>query len=352
MKKYLISASVLTAVIFLSGCSLMPAQQSTQNQAEKTYTVSQSFWKSIDNGTSWQAKTTVHQNPSTTDWNIIRIEIDPTNADIIYAGLKTGGVMKSEDGGETWNTTNFISERPYAMEIDPTNDKILYVSGILEKRGKLFKTEDQGANWKEIYTMPADGPFITYSAMDKSNPRVLYVGTTEGQIIKTIDGGNTWTNIFKGNASILKIISDKSNASALYVLTTNGTLYRTRDGGKSFEDITTKIGMSGVLTVETDPGIANGVYVAGGGGIWRSNNAGDLWEKVNSLSDPGRYPITALAINPQNSREMIYAAAGAVYKSVDGGSSWETHQFDVPKFVSVIKYNFHNPSSVYLGFKK
>jgi len=80
MKKYFISASMVAAVLVLSGCSLMPVQPTTQNQPNKTYAVSQSFWKSTDSGKTWQVKDTTKQTPTVTDWDVIRIEIDPTNS--------------------------------------------------------------------------------------------------------------------------------------------------------------------------------------------------------------------------------------------------------------------------------
>jgi photosystem II stability/assembly factor-like uncharacterized protein len=330
----------------------MPVQPTTQNQPNKTYAVSQSFWKSTDSGKTWQVKDTTKQTPTVTDWDVIRIEIDPTNSNIIYAGLKDGGIVKTEDGGDTWNFTNFVSGRPYAIEIDPGNNKVIYASGIWQKRGKMFKTEDQGATWKEIYTSPVDGPFITSSAMDKNDTQTLYIGNTDSQILKSTDGGSSWVNIYKANASISKIFLDKSDSNIVYVLTITGSLYRSRDAGQTFEDITSKIGGSGILTIAIDPGISQGVYAAGTGGMFRSKDAGDNWEKVNPLNDSGKYPITAIAINPQNSREIIYATSQAAYKSEDSGASWTPYQFTSGKYIDIIKYDPTNPSLVYVGFKK
>ena len=352
MRKYLISASILSAVLVLAGCSLAPAQPAATNPPAKTYTVSPSFWKSTDGGKTWQNKNTVKQAPTVSDWDVIRIEIDPADSNIIYMGLKDGGMVKSDDGGETWNFTNFISGRPYAIEIDPSNDKIIYTSGIWQKSGKIFKTEDQGATWKEIYTSPVNGPFITSSAMDQKNPQTLYVGNTDNQVMKSADGGGAWTNIFKTSSSVSKIILDRSDSSIVYVLTVTGTLYRSHDAGKTFFDITAKMNGSGPLTIAVDPSVSQGVYAVGSNGIWHSKDAGNNWEKVNTLNDPVKYPVTAIAINPQNSREIIYATAQASYKSEDGGGSWVPYQFASTKFISVIKYDPKNPSLVYLGFKK
>lgn len=363
MKKYFILASILAAVFVLTGCSIgMPTPSLNQQPKESTFT--QSIWKSTDGGKTWGAINKYTGKLAAADPDIFRIAIDPLDSNNIYLGLRTGGVLKSTDAGEHWQATNFVSEKVYGLEIDPTDGKTLYVSGVWQNIGKFFKSTDGGQNWTEIYTeAAANGPLIIASAIDKNNHQVVYASDSGNIVLKSSDGGSSWKNVYKANSPVIKIAIDSRDSNLIYLLTNDGGIIRSRDGAGTFQDITAntsgKAGFSGGFGIRgsfkvlaVDPGMSQGVYLAGGQGIIRSNDGGDNWTQVAALNDAENYPVSAIAINPKNSREIVYGAAQAIYKSTDGGSNWTTFQFSTPKSISAIEYDPVNPNVIYLGLKK
>jgi len=354
MKKIFVLPIIIISFLFLSGCSLSGTQT---DQATQRYTLSKSIWKSVDGGKTWEAKDKATKKPTVSDLDVLQIAINRQDSSIIYAGLKNGGMIKSADGGDNWEMTNFISDKVYGLEIDPNDGQILYVSGVWQGRGKIFKTDDGGESWTEIYTKAANGPLVISLTLDQKNTNVLYATTNDNDVIKSVDGGKSWQNIFKGNSPVLKVAIDRSNSDLIYILDQSGSVSVSLDGGKKFVDISSRIEDSSFFSrsftmVETDPTHSERVYLVGGSGIMRSDDAGKNWKKVVALDNPENFPIVTLAINPYNSDEIIYGAAQASFASVDGGTNWTPFQFAVNKKTSVIQYDPQNPSTVYLGFSK
>lgn len=359
MKKIFLLPLIVASIFVFSGCG--PALTTTKTQQ---YNFSESIWKTTDAGATWNAKTVSNQKPTVSDLDILQIAINPTDASNIYVGLKSGGMIKSTDGGEHWDITNFISDKVYGLAINPSSPQTLYVSGVWQGRGKIFKTENAGTDWKEIYTTAANGPLVVSLTLDQKNSDTIYATTSGNEVIKSVDGGSSWQNIYRADNPVLKVAIDRADSNLIYFLDQNGKISKSADGGKTITTAGSDSGSSfsssfngsylggNFSVILTDPNNANWVYAAGGGGIMRSKDAGKTWEKVVALDNPETYPITALAINPANSNEMFYGAGQAVYKSVDGGKNWSTFQFTTKKKINTIQYDPQNPANIYLGLSK
>ena len=288
--------------------------------------------------------------------DVLSIAISPTDPNKVLFGTRENGIIFTKDGGENLETTNFTSGKVYGLEINPRDENVVYASGVWQGRGKIFKSQDFGKNWKEIYTSAANGPLVVSITIDTNNPNIIYASTSDNQIIKTNNEGEAWKNIFTGQNPVLKVAIDKSNSSLIYFVTT-GAIERSKNGGADFEDISKQAidketGNRDFSVVVTDPYNGSWVYAAGGMGILRSKNSGDTWEKVNILNNPQNFPVKAVSINPANSREIIYGASQAAYKSADEGTNWSTFQFESSKSVKVLRHSTVDPNVIYLGLSK
>jgi len=342
--------SLVFLPLLLAGCSLSGGSSSSS---------AGSLWKSTDSGKTWvlKNKSALNEKIDFAGMDVLNLAIDLSNANVVYAGLRTGGIIKTEDGGETWKHINFQSEKVYGLELDPVNSKIVYTTAVWQGRGKVFKSTDGGDSWQEIYTSPSNGPLAVSLTLDKRNPSSIYITTSDNQVIETTDYGVTWKNIFQTPSPVLKIVIDKINSSLLYLVTQTGVVFRSKDAGKSWEDLSkfiakTSFNHGQISFVETDPNNGNWLYAAGAAGILRSKDAGENWEVIPTLGNSSTFPVTVVAINPTNSNEIIYGSAQAAYRSVDGGSNWSTFQFPSGKSMRIIKYSSADPSILYAGNSK
>ena len=356
MKSIKLIAGVIFMVLVLAGCSV-----STKNNsgALATFTFSKSLWKSLDGGETWKAQNSGTGKANTTGASVLSFAVNPYDGNNAYFGLKSGGIMETVNGGDTWQFINFQSEKVYGLAISPADGKTLYASAVWQGTGKIFRTDDDGVNWKEIYTSPASGPLVVSLMIDKKSSNTLYATTSDNAVLKSADAGASWKNIYAASAPILKVAEDAQDGNLLYAITNAGLVLRTRDGGTTFEDITANVGKatksygaSGATVLEADPTVAKRAYLAGATGLLVSDDAGENWRAISTLNNPQTFPIKALAINPQNPKEIICGAAQATYRSKDGGNTWTTSQFDNKMIVRTLGYDPTDPSRIYLGFSK
>ena len=344
MKKYLLVTAVLALPLVLSGCGTITT---SQNPASSLY-------KSTDGGETWAIKNkTSEAGLDLSALDVISMAVNPNDGNNVFVGTKNNGLIKTDDGGETWASDNFPYGKVYGIAVDPVDSRIIYATGVTNNRGKIFKSIDAGKNWQEIYTTPANGPLAISLVIDNKNPNVLYASTSDNQVIKTTDGGQTWKGILQNNYPVLSIAIDAQNDNQIYFVDTGNNIYMSKDGGTTVQNMTQKLQAShfsgSIKSVVTDPTLANTLYVIGSAGILKSTDAGNAWTRLDLLNDPQRFPVQTLVINPMNSQELIYGAAQATYKSIDGGKTWTTAQFDTSKTINVLKYDPTNTSSVYLG---
>jgi len=353
MNKKIFSVFILmSAVFFFSGCSL---SGSSATSSKVNPITNASVIKSLDGGGTWQAKIKVDDKKTIASVNILSMAIDPLDSNIIYIGTEANGLFVSKDGAETWTQVPFAS-KAYNVIFDPSDHNVMYASGVFNGRAKVFKRLKEGEEWKEIYTEPADGTIISSLAINKVNPQVLFAGTSDGVIIKTTDGGASWTNIKKADGPVVGIVFDSANDWHLFFAVFQVGVLETKDGGKVIEDITRKMDTKGntasVYSIASDPNSAGVVYVGTGSGIFKRTNNGDLWEPLNIIESSKAFPIHAISIKPGVPGEIMYSSAKAIYKSVDGGTQWATFQLDTTKEISVLKYDQNDPTRIYAGLRK
>lgn len=256
----------------------------------------------------------------------------------------------------------FMSGRIADIAIHPKNNNIWYVA---VGSGGVWKTVNSGTTWKPIFD--AQESYSTGCVtIDKNNPNIVWVGTGENiggrhvgygdGIYLSKDGGSSWKNMgLKESHHISKIIIHPENSNIIWVaaqgpLWSKGGergLYKSVDGGKTWKKTLGDSEWVGVTDILIDPRNANRLYAAtwqrhrnvaaymGGGpgtAIYKSEDGGVTWEKLSKGLPTSNMGKIGLAISPQKP-DVIYAAieldrrTGGVYKSTDRGASW-TKQSD------------------------
>jgi photosystem II stability/assembly factor-like uncharacterized protein len=352
MKKILILFPVIVATVFLSGCSL----PSSIAPKAKISMANATVIKSEDGGGSWNPKIKIDDKKTIAGIDVLSMVIHPVDSNIVYLGTMANGLFVTKDGGETWTNVAY-PDKAYGLVFDPKNPDVMYGSGVFNGRAKIFKRLAEGQEWKEIYTEPADGTTISTLAIDKVNPQILYAGTSEGVVIKTTDGGQTWINLKMDTNLVGPVTSigfDSANDAHVFFAVFQMGVLETKNAGATLENITDKIDTAGrtssVYSLVTDPYMGGVVYVGTGTGIFR-RSADESWTSLNLIESSKTFPVRAVAVNPKNSKEIMYSSAKAIYKSTDGGEKWATFQLDTTKEISVLKYDQTNPAKIYAGLR-
>ena len=137
--------------------------------------------------------------------------------------------------------------------------------------------------------------------------------------------GDAWTSIGPEGMSVLSLAVDRSNPKTIYVGTEDSGIFKSKDGGASWAAVNDGFeGSNIILTLAIDPFKTNTVYAGTGNGLFKSTNGGKNWNAANlGVGKPNKFGVYSLAIDPRNT-STIYAASGSrgVFKSFDGGQTW------------------------------
>jgi hypothetical protein len=263
---------------------------------------------------------------------------DPVNSSTIYIGAPNGGLWVSRDDGSTW--TPLTDQLPRigvgAIAIDPKNTKIIYL-GMGDDEASdcpsigVMKSTDGGLTWNTtglVFNAVNANYKVTDIIIDPSNSSTLWASTSDG-LYKSTDAGANWNKTLTGN---IKGMNLKPNSpTTLYAVTTN-KFYRSTDGGSTFTAITSGLPTSaGRFAIDVTPADAEVVYLLASTtsnayqGVYKSTNGGTSFTAVNTSTDvfenTQSWYTMPIGVSATNANE-VYVGCLNVWKSTNGGTSF------------------------------
>ena len=270
----------------------------------------------------------------------------------------------SRGGTASWvleGPTN-IGGRVNTIAVDPDNTNII-MEGCAS--GGIFKSTDGGLNWYPVFD---DFSYLAISCIvyDPTNSNIVYAGTGDANIsgypfigdgiYKSVDGGETWTNIGLNAACIIsKIIVHPADHNTIYAASMglpfernyDRGLYKSTDAGLSWTQILSISDQAGVIDIASDPTDPDKIYAAGwdrirnntestvygnGSKIYRSNNGGTSWTSLDEDNGLPEVPNSRISIemDPGNPSVLYASYVGTglglqgIYKTTNGGTSWSS----------------------------
>ncbi len=256
---------------------------------------------------------------------------DPQHSERLYLGTPDGHIFGSQDAGDSWKLLGRISSRTdsviTAILVDPRNPQRIFAAAWTRDPsaiagGGVFRSDDAGISWRPSGLR---GQAVRALAQANSDPDVLVAGTLEG-VFQSRDLGATWQRISpESNAELRNIDSvaiDPRNPDVIYT----GTFHlpwKTVDAGRSWSAVHRgMIDDSDVMSILPDRVQSSRVFASACSGIYRSDDGGALWQKVQGIPFSARR-THVLAQDPSRP-EIIYAGTTeGLWKSADAGGSWK-----------------------------
>ncbi len=262
--------------------------------------------------------------------NVKALAVDPRNPDVVYAvGASDfyavdGSLFKSVDGGTTWKALVQAS----IMAIDPEHPSTIYAGGY-----GLWRSDDEGRTWADI--SPRLGDEILYVESLAVVPGGVLLAQSISQLLRSVDGGRTWTTVREDRDIFQSILADPANPGRVYYLS-DAALSRSDDGGVHW----TLAGQPGNRSISfygaviaLAPSAPKTLYALmdfESKLLFRSDDGAATWHRVAAKGLPIGNP-RALLVDPR-SPDTIYAAGeGGVSTSTDGGRSWRTLNSGLPR---------------------
>jgi photosystem II stability/assembly factor-like uncharacterized protein len=285
----------------------------------------------------------------------------PGDPNTYYFGAVAGGIFKSTNGGLSWIPT-FDHEGTAsigAIAVSDSDHNVLYAgTGEACLRGNItygdgvYKSTDAGLTWKNVGLK--DTRHIGAVIIDPRNPDVALVAAlghaygpnAERGVFRTADGGKSWQKVLyqNENTGAIDVVFDPRNSSVVYAamwqvrrqpwyFNSGGPgsgLYKSTDGGltwKHLEGNGLPAGALGRIGISVSGADSNRVYAlieAKEGGLYRSDDAGDSWTRVN-VDERYRqraWYFTHIFADPKETNTVYVLNTGA-FRSTDGGKTFE-----------------------------
>jgi len=203
-----------------------------------------------------------------------------------------------------------------------------------------------------------EGGDVRSLAYDPANSNRILLGTSAGQMFLSEDGGASWslfTHLGPGDDYVLDhILFDPSHPLTIYVAgwsldnADEGDVFRSDDGGRKWRALKGVHGKS-IRAMAMAPSNPNVLVVGALDGVFRTRNGGESWERISPEGHPEIKNIESLAIDPQNP-DIIYAGTWHLpWKTDDGGAQWHSISkgiaFDSDMFSIIV--DPQHPSTVY-----
>jgi len=285
----------------------------------------------------------------------------PAKPNSFYFGASGGGVWRTDDAGQTWSSLfdHGGSSAIGAIAIAPSDPNIIYIGGgqpeprydVQSGRG-IYKSTDGGRTWSELGL--ADTRYIGRIWVSPANPNIVVVaavghffGASNARgIYRSTDGGKTWTHPLApgGFTGANDVVSDPQNPRTLFASTWDArqwpwqsyfteisgpgsAVWRSDDEGAHWRRLSGGGWPTGALgrisLAATRKAGKIRVYAVvdskANGGLWRSDDGGSHWRRVNSEKAYASYYFNRITADPKNP-DLVYLVGQSMRRCDDGGA--------------------------------
>jgi photosystem II stability/assembly factor-like uncharacterized protein len=292
-----------------------------------------SIYKSTNNGISW-----VPINQGIPYEHVYNIALDPQNGNNIYLATFKSGVLKSNNGGTSWQSSGLALDNVFSVILKPGLSS--YMLASTEGDG-LYQSGNSGSNWSHSST-GIENTMATSVVLSPIDSHTIYTSMNGAGVYQSVDKGKNWSdfNLGLSDRFVLDMIKDPGHPGLIYVLTNEGGLFK-NDLNTGIGWISTGDGLPIISMYQpafpTDHPFAT----------FDINEASGDGQSIESSSPSTYAPLLKMVFASSNPQIAYIGTSGkGIYRSNDGGQTWQTAGLS-PNSVSSLAVDWVNPNLVY-----
>ncbi len=338
--------SALFAAALLLGAGCLPSSQPATGPNGGVY-------KSADRGLTWAQKRVLIEGPkgvSIADDIVTSFAFDPQDHSTVYAGTAARGLLFTLDGGDSWQTSGALNKgRIETVAVDAKDKCTVYAA----QGNKIFKTTNCGRDWTQAWFDPKTNKVFTQIVVDWFNPTIVWAGSSEGDILKSTDGGINWLVSKRSESAISSIAIHPKDSRIIYVSTTGDGVWKTTDGGNTWVSIKKQLSdfdnARRSLQVAIDPLEPATVYLTSKYGVVKSTDDGATWKALALTSEPNTVEVRSFVINPRDNKQLQYITPTTLLVSSDSGTTWTAKKLPSTRIANVLAVDPESGNTLYVG---
>lgn len=314
------------------------------------------IWKTNDGGQYWECISDGFLKTA----SVGALAVSEADPNVIYAGMGEAtiridvshgdGVYKSTDAGRTWQHMGLADTRHIGkIRIHPQDPDTVFVAALGHAFGPnkargVFRSTDGGATWRSVL-FKSDKAGAVDLSIDPNNPRIIYAaiwetyrsfwqissGGEDSGLWRSMDGGETWTDISRnkgmpsGVLGKIGVAASPAKPGRVWALVENekGGMYRSDDYGETWQYVAANTDIVSrawyYMHLTPDPQDGDTVYV-NNLQLWKSVDGGATYQAITTPHGDNH----DLWIDPNNPRRMVQGNDGGACVSFNGGESWST----------------------------
>jgi photosystem II stability/assembly factor-like uncharacterized protein len=263
--------------------------------------------------------------------------VKAVNDNIVWAGGKNGVVVKTVDGGKTWVQKTLVDSvgTTRVNSIEAFDSLTAWVGCISTGSAgvTIYKTSDGGKTWVKQYSDPAVSFTDGFRMYDANNGILVGDPTTYWYILKTTNGGTTWTRVDSSKTATDTIAETEVSVTggleingnnAWFCTYNNGNysarVYRSTDKGASWAVSAQLTGIDVLYAISFKDSL-NGLATSSDGNVVKSTDGGKTWTIIKKITTLG---LRGLRYMPGTNTALAVGASGVSFLTQDDGATWST----------------------------